>query len=249
MARVGDLRHHFIFYWPDASLAPWGGIANWNADPLTGQIVGAAATNMGRSVTYASAQNRDIMMVANGELDMSDITNGVPASLRHVSHGPETESSDGQADRQQDLDGRHQRRGSTVRRAARRKDGLGPAQADPEHEGEHDVRPRHSRDVRRRAEGDRRAPLLGSPLRGEDGQPVVADQLRLGNKPATAPMTARASLSPAGSPRWTSRTSRHSRSAFQLYGLGSLVERLAASPAAQAEYELGPGHSRRPGSL
>lgn len=80
-ARVGDLRHHFIFYWPWSSKAPWGGIANWNADPLTGQIIGAAATVMGRSATNAAAQIRDILMVANGELDMKDITDGVSASL------------------------------------------------------------------------------------------------------------------------------------------------------------------------
>lgn len=80
-ARVGDIRRHFIFYWPFASRAPWGGIANWNADPLTGQIIGAAATVMGRSATYAAAMIRDILFVANGELDMTDITSGVPASL------------------------------------------------------------------------------------------------------------------------------------------------------------------------
>ena len=68
-ARIGDLRHHFINYWQYASRAPWGGIANWNADPLTGQIIGAAATIMGRSVTGAAAQIRDILMVKNGELD------------------------------------------------------------------------------------------------------------------------------------------------------------------------------------
>ena len=49
-ARVGDLRNNFIFYWPYDSRAPWGGIADWNADPLTGEIVGAAAQIMGRSV-------------------------------------------------------------------------------------------------------------------------------------------------------------------------------------------------------
>ena len=80
-ARIGDMRHHFIFYWPHASRAPWGGIANFAADPLTGQVIGSSATVMGRSVTWAAAQNRDIFMVANHELDMTDITGGVPASL------------------------------------------------------------------------------------------------------------------------------------------------------------------------
>jgi hypothetical protein len=80
-ARVGDLRHHFIFYWPYSSQAPWGGIANWNADPLTGRIIGGGATVMGRSAASAAAQVRDILLVANGELSMSDITDGVPAAL------------------------------------------------------------------------------------------------------------------------------------------------------------------------
>ncbi|MDX2052721.1 MAG: hypothetical protein SFV15_10045 [Polyangiaceae bacterium] len=78
-ARVGDLRHNFLFYWPYSSRAPWGGIANWNADPLTGEIIGAAATTMGRSATFAAAFTRDNIMVANGELSVSDITNGTPA--------------------------------------------------------------------------------------------------------------------------------------------------------------------------
>ena len=80
-ARVGDIRKNFIFYWPFASQAPWGGIADWNADPLTGQIVGAAATVMGRSATAAAAQILDVLMVANNELDLTDITDGVPASI------------------------------------------------------------------------------------------------------------------------------------------------------------------------
>lgn len=88
-ARVGDVRKNFLFYWPHASRAPWGGIANWNADPLTGQIIGASATTMGRSATYAAAMVRDIIMVANGELSMEDITSGVPATAyeRRLQHG------------------------------------------------------------------------------------------------------------------------------------------------------------------
>ncbi|HVU04815.1 MAG TPA: hypothetical protein VHE30_23855 [Polyangiaceae bacterium] len=81
IARVGDVRKNFVFYWPFASRAPWGGIADWNADPLTGQIIGAAATIMGRSATFAAAQIRDVLMVANGELGMADITDGTPAAL------------------------------------------------------------------------------------------------------------------------------------------------------------------------
>ncbi|MCB9582959.1 MAG: hypothetical protein H6717_38335 [Polyangiaceae bacterium] len=80
-ARVGDIRRNFMYYWPYASRAPWGGIANWEADPVTGMIIGAAATTMGRSATYAAAMVRDIIMVANGELSFEDITNGTPAAL------------------------------------------------------------------------------------------------------------------------------------------------------------------------
>lgn len=79
-ARVGDLRHNFLFYWPYASSAPWGGIGNWSADPTTGQILGASATTMGRSATMSAAQVRDILMVANGELSFSDVIQGETAT-------------------------------------------------------------------------------------------------------------------------------------------------------------------------
>lgn len=79
VARVGDVRKNFLFYWPHASQAPWGGIANWVGDPLTGQMVGAAATTMGRSAAQAAAMVRDVLLTANGELDLDDITLGVPA--------------------------------------------------------------------------------------------------------------------------------------------------------------------------
>ena len=78
-ARVGDLRHNFMFYWPYASRAPWGGIGNWSADPTTGQIIGASATTMGRSATMAAAMVRDILMVANGEIDFSEVVQGETA--------------------------------------------------------------------------------------------------------------------------------------------------------------------------
>jgi len=78
-ARVGDLRHNFLFYWPYESRAPWGGIADWNADPLTGQIIGGAAQIMGRSATYAAALQRDVLQLAMGDISVEDITDGVPA--------------------------------------------------------------------------------------------------------------------------------------------------------------------------
>jgi hypothetical protein len=80
-ARVGDLRRNFMIYWPYDTEAPYGGIGNWRGDPLTGQILGAAATTIGPSTTRAAAQTRDISLVALGYLDIDDITDGVPAAL------------------------------------------------------------------------------------------------------------------------------------------------------------------------
>lgn len=78
-ARVGDIRKNFIFYWPYDSRAPWGGIANWEADPLTGEIIGGAAQIMGRSATFAAALNRDVLQVAMGDVKIEDLINGVQA--------------------------------------------------------------------------------------------------------------------------------------------------------------------------
>ena len=79
-ARVGDVRKNFVFYWPYDSRAPWGGIANWNADPLTGEIIGAAAQIMGRSATYAAALERDVMQIAMGDTKIDDLIQGAPAA-------------------------------------------------------------------------------------------------------------------------------------------------------------------------
>jgi hypothetical protein len=78
-ARVGDVRKNFIFYWPYDSRAPWGGIANWEGDPLTGEIIGGAAQVMGRSATYAAAYNRDVLQVAMGDTKIEELIEGVPA--------------------------------------------------------------------------------------------------------------------------------------------------------------------------
>lgn len=78
-ARVGDVRKNFVIYWPYFTHAPYGGIGNWRGDPVTGQIIGAAATTIGRSATYSAAQVRDLALVALGELDFDDITDGVTA--------------------------------------------------------------------------------------------------------------------------------------------------------------------------
>ncbi len=79
-SRLGDIRKNFFSYWPYESRAPWGGIGNWGGDPLSGEIHGAAAMIMGRSVTYAAARQRDVIQVALGDLSVEDITSGVPAT-------------------------------------------------------------------------------------------------------------------------------------------------------------------------
>jgi hypothetical protein len=78
-SRDGDLRKNFVIYWPYATQAPYGGIGNWRGDPLTGQILGAAATTIGPSTTISAARVRDVALVGIGELDLTDITDGVSA--------------------------------------------------------------------------------------------------------------------------------------------------------------------------
>ena len=75
-ARIGDLRYHHITYWPGNSRAPFGGIAHWGYDPLTGEIVCNGGFNMGRSVDYAAAQQRDYILLANGEMSVSEYVDG-----------------------------------------------------------------------------------------------------------------------------------------------------------------------------
>jgi hypothetical protein len=79
IARVGDVRKNFIYYWPFESRAPWGGIADWNGDPLTGEIWGGAAQIMGRSATYAAALQRDVLQLAMGDVKIEDLVQGVQA--------------------------------------------------------------------------------------------------------------------------------------------------------------------------
>ena len=78
-ARLGDIRHNFMAYWPHASRARYGGIGKWGGDPLTGQIHGASAMTMGRSATRAAAYQRDLIQVVLGDLSIEEITNGTPA--------------------------------------------------------------------------------------------------------------------------------------------------------------------------
>ena len=74
--RIGDIRYHHITYWPGNSRAPFGGIAHWGYDPLTGEIVSNGGFNMARSVEYAAAQQRDYILMALGELDPADYVEG-----------------------------------------------------------------------------------------------------------------------------------------------------------------------------
>lgn len=75
-ARLGDVRKNYIIYWPFASRAPYGGVASIGADPLTGEMVGATATIMGRSVTAAAAQVRDVLQLNMGDVKIEDLIQG-----------------------------------------------------------------------------------------------------------------------------------------------------------------------------
>ena len=98
-----------------ASRAPWGGIANWNADPLTGRSSGFGDGH-GALATWAAAQTRDILFVANGELDMTDITSGVPASLSaHAPDRADAPSSHLRPDRQENRRRRSEAFGDAAR--------------------------------------------------------------------------------------------------------------------------------------
>lgn len=79
--RTGDIRKNMIVYWNYSTQAPYGGIGAWRGDPATGQIVGAAATTIGRSATQSAGKVRDLVLVALGELGLDEITTGVSASL------------------------------------------------------------------------------------------------------------------------------------------------------------------------
>ncbi len=79
--RMGDIRRNMLSYWPYDSKAPWGGIANWNGDPLTGEIRGGAALVMGRSVRYGAAWARDVLQVHMGDLSIEDVITGVPQDM------------------------------------------------------------------------------------------------------------------------------------------------------------------------
>lgn len=109
--RLGDIRHNFMAYWPHANRAPYGGIGNWGADPLTGEIFGAAAMIMGSSVSRAAAMQRDIIQVTLGDLSIEDVTDGVPAQnyaerLQH-GHAPAALSREEIARRTQAVDAEH----------------------------------------------------------------------------------------------------------------------------------------------
>jgi hypothetical protein len=75
--RLGDVRKNYLIYWPFDSRAPYGGVASIGADPLSGQLVGATATIMGRSATRAAARARDIIQLAAGDVSATEFTDGV----------------------------------------------------------------------------------------------------------------------------------------------------------------------------
>jgi hypothetical protein len=78
VARAGDLRKNWLFYWPYDSAAEYGGVSGLYADPETGEEHGVTATIMGRSATWAAARYRDWLQVAMGDITVNDYTSGVP---------------------------------------------------------------------------------------------------------------------------------------------------------------------------
>ncbi len=79
VVRTGDIRKNYAIYWPYWSRAPYGGVATIGADPLTGEMVGATATTMMRSVTFAAAQVRDILQIALDDVKVEDLIQGAQA--------------------------------------------------------------------------------------------------------------------------------------------------------------------------
>ncbi len=69
--RLGDIRYNHVSYWPGNSRAPFGGVAHWGFDPLTGEVVSNGGFNMGRSVEYAAGQQRDYIRMILHYIDPS----------------------------------------------------------------------------------------------------------------------------------------------------------------------------------
>lgn len=78
VARNGDQRKNFIYYWPYDSDARYGGVAGLGQDPETGESHGVTATVMGRSATRAAANYRDYIQYALGDFTQTDVTEGAP---------------------------------------------------------------------------------------------------------------------------------------------------------------------------
>ncbi|MCC6214950.1 MAG: hypothetical protein IT376_08785 [Polyangiaceae bacterium] len=83
IARNGDQRKNFIFYWPWDADAPYGGVAGLGQDPETGESHGVTATVMGRSATRAAAQYRDYIQIAMGDISFDEYAAGLPTELFH----------------------------------------------------------------------------------------------------------------------------------------------------------------------
>ena len=78
-ARLGDVRFNHITYFPGRARSPFGGIAHWGYDPLTGEVVSNGATTVGRSAEAAAAQQRDYVLMAIGDLDVNAYVQGAAA--------------------------------------------------------------------------------------------------------------------------------------------------------------------------
>lgn len=94
VVRLGDIRKNYAIYWPYASRAPYGGVASIGGDPVTGEMLGVTATIMMRSATFAAAQQRDIIALANGDIKIDDIITGAQAT-NYVSHVKDGKVVDG----------------------------------------------------------------------------------------------------------------------------------------------------------
>ena len=74
--RLGDLRYNFLYNVPEPGLGNPFGFGPAQLDPLTGEIISAAALLYEAEVRTYAAWARDVVMLLNGELDEEDFIHG-----------------------------------------------------------------------------------------------------------------------------------------------------------------------------
>jgi hypothetical protein len=74
--KYGDLRYSFMNWVDKPSPAGPLGIAQWAADPITGEIFSANANVYGAALDTYSAYAADVVQLMNGEIDLGDVMNG-----------------------------------------------------------------------------------------------------------------------------------------------------------------------------